>query len=50
MRNSHILPAGLVAFLAQAKYDSVILELITFSSAIVLLGRVVLGYKRMNDR
>lgn len=42
--------AGLVAFIAQAKYDSVILELITLSSALVLLVRVVLGYKRMNDR
>lgn len=42
--------AGLVAFVAQAKYDSIILELITLSSAIVLLVRVVLGYKRMNDR
>ena len=41
---------GLVAFIAQAKYDSIILELITLSSAVVLLVRVVLGYKRMNDR
>ena len=42
--------AGLAAFVAQAKYDSVILELITLSSAVVLLVRVVLGYKRMYDR
>ena len=43
-------PAGLVSFIAQAQFDSVILEAITFASAIVLATRVVLGYKRMNDR
>ena len=42
--------AGIVAFIAQAKYDSIILELITLSSAIALLVRVTLGYKRMYDR
>ena len=42
--------AGLVAFIAQAKYDSIILEVVTFSSAIVLAVRVILGYKRMYDR
>lgn len=39
-----------MAFIAQAKYDSTILELITLSSAIVYASRVFLGYKRMNDR
>ena len=42
--------AGLAAFVAQAKYDSIVLELITLSSAVVLIVRVVLGYKRMYDR
>lgn len=42
--------AGLVAFIAQAKYDNPILEIVTFASAIVLVTRVVLGYKRMYDR
>ena len=42
--------AGLVSFIAQAQFDSIILEAITFASAIVLATRVVLGYKRMNDR
>ena len=36
--------------MAQAKFDSVILEAITLGSAIVLATRVVLGYKRMYDR
>ncbi len=36
--------------MAQAKYDSIVLELITLSSAVVLIVRVVLGYKRMYDR
>ena len=42
--------AGLLAFIAQAKYDSIILEIVTFASACVLVVRVVLGYKRMYDR
>ena len=42
--------AGLAAFIAQAKYDSIVLEIITLSSAVVLLVRVVLGYKRMYNR
>ncbi|KAK9789378.1 hypothetical protein WJX73_004782 [Symbiochloris irregularis] len=42
--------AGLLAFIAQAKYDSIVLEIVTFASACVLVVRVVLGYKRMYDR
>ena len=44
------LVTGLLAFIAQAKYDSIILEIVTFASACVLVVRVVLGYKRMYDR
>lgn len=52
VRRQHawLLLAGLVAFIAQAKYDNPILEIVTFASAIVLVTRVVLGYKRMYDR
>ena len=42
--------AGLVSFIAQAQFDSIILEVITLASAVVLATRVVLGYKRMYDR
>ncbi|GMH42130.1 hypothetical protein BSKO_10049 [Bryopsis sp. KO-2023] len=41
---------GLVAVGAQAKYDSVLLEIATFASVVVYLVRVFLGYKRMFDR
>ncbi len=42
--------AGLMAFVAQAKYDSFILEIITIASATSLLSRVVLGYWRLAQR
>jgi hypothetical protein len=41
---------GLVAWIAQAKYDSVILEVVTLVSGVALLVRIFLGYKRMADR
>ena len=44
------LGAGLLAFVAQAKYDSFILEIITIASATSLLSRVVLGYWRLAQR
>lgn len=47
---SHMLAAGLLAFIAQAKYDSFILEVITVISATSLLSRVVLGYWRLAQR
>ncbi|BDA43110.1 hypothetical protein COCOBI_04-1210 [Coccomyxa sp. Obi] len=42
--------AGLAAFIAQAKYDSFILEVITTVSAVTLAVRVILGYNRMAQR
>ncbi len=36
--------------MAQAKYDSFILEIITIASATSLLSRVVLGYWRLAQR
>ena len=42
--------AGLLAFIAQAKYDSPILELISIISASSLLFRVSLGYWRLAQR
>ncbi len=42
--------AGLLAFVAQAKYDSFILEVITTVSAVTLVVRVILGYNRMAQR
>jgi hypothetical protein len=45
-----MLAAGLLAFIAQAKYDSFILEVITIISATSLLSRVVLGYWRLAQR
>ena len=38
------------ALLAQLKFDSVILEVITVASAVAFVGRVTLSYKRLNDR
>jgi hypothetical protein len=34
----------------QAKYDSIILDIITLVTASAFLTRVLLGYKRMADR
>jgi hypothetical protein len=42
--------AGLLAFAAQAKYDSLILDIITTVSATSLLVRVGLGYRNMANR
>ncbi|KAK9815609.1 hypothetical protein WJX72_006739 [[Myrmecia] bisecta] len=42
--------AGLGAVVAQAKYDSFILEVVTAVSAATFLFRVVLGYRRMSSR
>jgi hypothetical protein len=42
--------AGLAGLAAQARYDSVLVDVITFGSAAVLLVRIVLGYQRMADR
>lgn len=44
------LGSGLAAFIAQAKYDSFILEVITTVSAVTLAVRVILGYNRMAQR
>lgn len=44
------LGAGLLAFAAQAKYDSLILDIITIVSATSLLIRVTLGYRNMAQR
>ena len=38
------------AYLAQLKYDSVILELITTGAVIAFVFRAFLGYKRLNER
>lgn len=38
------------AYLAQLKYDSVILELITTGAVIAFIFRSFLGYKRLNER
>ena len=46
----YLAATGILAFIAQAKYDSVILDIITLGSLFVLITRVVLGYKRMYDR
>ncbi|EFJ49215.1 hypothetical protein VOLCADRAFT_90139 [Volvox carteri f. nagariensis] len=42
--------AGLAGLLAQARYDSMLVDVITFGSAAVLLVRIILGYQRMADR
>jgi hypothetical protein len=42
--------AGATAVLAQAKYSSLILELVTLVSLSVWGTRMVLGYMRMGDR
>ncbi|GIL76479.1 hypothetical protein Vretimale_6016 [Volvox reticuliferus] len=42
--------AGLAGLAAQARYDSMLVDIITFGSAAVLLVRIVLGYQRMSDR
>lgn len=42
--------AGLVSLALQSRYDSIILEIVTFASAAAFFVRVFLGYKRMNDR
>ena len=49
-RPRHCACAGLLAFAAQAKYDSFILEIITIASATSLLSRVILGYWRLAQR
>ncbi|GFH09653.1 uncharacterized protein HaLaN_04834, partial [Haematococcus lacustris] len=41
---------GLVALLAQARYDSLLLDLVTLLSASVFVLRIALGFKRMDDR
>eukprot|EP00955_Chlamydomonas_euryale_P027318 288160-Chlamydomonas_euryale.AAC.1 len=41
---------GLFAVLAQARYESVVLEVVTLVSASAALVRIVLGYQRMGDR
>ena len=46
----HCVCTGLLAFAAQAKYDSFILEIITIASATSLLSRVILGYWRLAQR
>ncbi|KAL3150907.1 hypothetical protein ABBQ32_000658 [Trebouxia sp. C0010 RCD-2024] len=38
------------AYLAQLKYDSVVLELITTGAVIAFIFRAFLGYKRLNER
>ena len=43
-------PSAAAALLAQLKFDSVILEVITVASAVAFVGRVTLSYKRLNDR
>ena len=43
-------PPAAAALLAQIKFDSVILEVITVASAVAFVGRVTLSYKRLNDR
>ena len=48
MSSSHASAAA--ALLAQLKFDSVILEVITVASAVAFVGRVTLSYKRLNDR
>ncbi|KAG1668383.1 hypothetical protein FOA52_004893 [Chlamydomonas sp. UWO 241] len=50
VRNDVFAIAGLVAVLAQARYESVVLEAVTIVSASAALVRVVLGYQRMGDR
>jgi hypothetical protein len=50
VRNDVFAIAGLVAVLAQARYESVVLEVVTLVSASAALVRVVLGYQRMGDR
>jgi len=50
LSSMRLLHAGLAAFVAQAKYDSPILEIITIISATSLLSRVVLGYWRLAQR
>lgn len=42
--------SGLGALLAQARYDSILLEIVTLVSAGVFIVRVVLGYQRMVER
>ncbi|KAG2494283.1 hypothetical protein HYH03_007636 [Edaphochlamys debaryana] len=42
--------AGLAGLAAQARYDNLILDVLTFGSAAVLLVRIILGYQRMADR
>ncbi|GLI64788.1 hypothetical protein VaNZ11_008193 [Volvox africanus] len=42
--------AGLAGLAAQARYDSMLVDAITFGSAAVLIVRIVLGYQRMSDR
>jgi len=39
-----------LAFAAEAKYDSLLLDIISFASACALLTRIVLGYRRMSQR
>ncbi len=40
----------MLAFAAEAKYDSLLLDIISFASACALLTRIVLGYRRMSQR
>ena len=42
--------AGVAAFAAEAKYDSFLLDIITFVSGIALATRIILGYRRMSQR
>ena len=41
---------GVAAFAAEAKYDSLLLDIISFVSAIALATRIILGYRRMSQR
>ncbi|KAL0053265.1 hypothetical protein WJX82_003487 [Trebouxia sp. C0006] len=50
LRSDLVSIAGLLSYLAQLKYDSVILELITTGAVIAFVFRAFLGYKRLNER
>lgn len=43
-------PLPLLRTPLQARYDNVLLDVVTAGSAAVLLVRIVLGYQRMADR
>ncbi|KAK9826814.1 hypothetical protein WJX81_003825 [Elliptochloris bilobata] len=50
LRADLITVAGVAAFAAEAKYDSLLLDIISFVSACALATRIILGYRRMSQR